>query len=393
MKINTPLDALLSEIFKQKDLLYAVLSSPRANCPVQKINVRPIEIKEQLHFQISNFQGPQVFHENISEAECLKILMDQLQSNFKQGLICTSEADYQVLIDKKHQPTILKKPPSKSQVSLTHNRPKQYIMEPGTPISFLVELGIMTKDGKVVAKKSDKFKQLNRFLEMIADVLPALDKGRKLHIIDFGCGKAYLTFALYHYLVDVNKWEVDIQGLDLKKDVILHCQELADKMGYSGLHFTVGDINQFKPDSNVDMVITLHACDTATDAALEKAIRWQAEVILSVPCCQHELYDQVKSDALAPILHHGILKERFASLATDAARVQLLEILGYQTQILEFIDLEHTPKNLLIRAVKRKSKKGTKKSLEEYNAFKKALNINPSLERRFQMELKNDRIP
>lgn len=366
-------------------LLYAVLSSPtQKDSPFgHKLTVRPIKIKDIPCFQITTYRKTQVFHQNVTYEDVVKILDDCLHNHFKQGLICTSNNDFQVLVSKKEKMSILTNPPTRSPEEQIHNRKKNYLLEEGTPIPFLISLGVMTKEGKVIAAKRDKFKQLNRFLEMIADVLPHFSKGQKLHVVDFGCGKAYLTFALYHFLTVMHGFDLEIHGLDLKDDVIEYCQSIADELGYVGLHFSVGDINKFQTQQKVDMMISLHACDTATDAAIEKAVRWQSEVIMCVPCCQHELFSQVKNEMLTPILRHGILKERFAALATDAARAQLLEILGYHTQVLEFIDLEHTPKNLLIRAV-RKPSQDTTHYIEEYKAFSQGLNIKPSLETRFQ---------
>jgi SAM-dependent methyltransferase len=387
------IDVLVKEILTGKTLLSAVLSAPHIKDSTQKTKlvIRPVMIKNHLQYQITEYQGTQTFHRNVDAAECLRVMMEYIGHYFSQALICTTQVDYHVLANKKGKITILSKPPTKSKLNLEHNRKKQYIMEEGDSNPFLIELGIMNVQGKVVPKRSDKFRQLNRFLEMLQDILPKLDKQKKIKVIDFGCGKAYLTFALYHYLHDLLGYDLDVVGLDLKQEVITHCQELAEKLGYAGLKFQVGDINTFSPAGNVDMMISLHACDTATDAALEKAIRWQASVILCVPCCQHELYEQVSNEALTPILQHGILKERFAALATDAARAQLLEILGYQCQVLEFIDLEHTPKNLLIRAVRKTLNVTPQHALDEYQNFKKALNITPSLECRFRQELEKMR--
>lgn len=254
------------------------------------------------------------------------------------------------------------------------------MLEEGEPVPFLVELGIMNEQGKVLARKYDKFKQINRFLEMVEDILPSLPDSRPITIVDFGCGKSYLTFALYHYLAVQERRVLNVVGLDLKADVIEHCSTLAKKLEYQNLRFLVGDIADYDELEQVDMVVTLHACDAATDAALEKAVRWNAQVILSVPCCQHELFSQVKNDALSPLLSHGILKERFSALATDAIRAKLLDLMGYKTQLLEFIDLEHTPKNILIRAVKGSS--GNRDQLwQEYTAFRDLLSASPYLEK------------
>ena len=211
----------------------------------------------------------------------------------------------------------------------------------------------MTQDGKIVRTKMDKFRQINRFLEFVEDILPQLDKDRELTLLDFGCGKSYLTFAMYYYLHELKGYDIRIIGLDLKTDVILHCNELAKKYGYEKLTFLVGDIADYEGVDLVDMVVTLHACDTATDYALAKAVGWNAKVILSLPCCQHEVNKQIQSEDYSLLTRYGIIKERFSALTTDAIRANLLECCGYKTQLLEFIDFEHTPKNILIRAVRR----------------------------------------
>lgn len=238
-----------------------------------------------------------------------------------------------------------------------------------------MDLGVQTKEGKIVNAKYDKFRQINRFLEFIEDILPQLPTGREVTILDFGCGKSYLTFAMYHYFKELRGCQVHIIGLDLKEDVIAHCQDLAVKYGYDRLDFYVGDIADYQGVKEVDMVVTLHACDTATDYALDKAIRWGAKVILSVPCCQHEMNGQIKNDLLSPVFSYGLIKERMAALFTDALRAQILESKGYQVQILEFIDMEHTPKNILIRAVK----KGGAKGSGDYRKVMEFLNVEPTL--------------
>lgn len=389
--LSMNLDDLIEKLFLANDLLHAVFSSPRTKDQEigNKVTIQPIKTKKGQLYKISAQRGSQEFHKNVEANECRTQVDLMLKSHFKQALLCTSQNDFHILIGKKDNVTILKKPPTRSlkNIPMTHDRKKEYLLEEGRPTPFLEALGVMSRDGKVIPAKRDKFRQLNRFVEMVSDVLPHLSKGKKLHIVDFGCGKAYLTFALYHYLVENIGYDLEIHGLDLKKEVIEHCQALADKLGYTGLSFTVGDINKYEPKKHVDMMISLHACDTATDAAIEKAVRWQAEVILCVPCCQHELMGQVKNDVLKPLLRFGILKERFSALASDAARAQLLDILGYNTQILEFIDMEHTPKNLLIRATKRKTKSPSTQAMRDYTAFKDALQINPSLEKRFRADL------
>lgn len=263
---------------------------------------------------------------------------------------------------------------------LSHNRTKQYILEEGKPVDFLVGLGVQTPDGKVTKNRYDKFRQINRYLEFIEDVLESLPQDRTIHIIDFGCGKSYLTFAMYYYLHELQNRDIEVTGLDLKTDVIEHCNKLAKEVGYDKLHFERGDISTYAGCNAVDMVVTLHACDTATDYAIEKAIKWGASVIMAVPCCQHEVNKQIKNDTLKPILKYGLIKERMSALITDAMRANLLEQCGYDTQILEFIDMEHTPKNLLIRAVKNEKLRAGSRvgNIEEVTEF---LQISPTLER------------
>ena len=260
---------------------------------------------------------------------------------------------------------------------LSHNRKKRYILEEGKPVDFLVDLGVMTGEGKVVHARYDKFRQINRFLEFIEDILPRLDRDRELTILDFGCGKSYLTFAMYYYLRKLKGYDVKIVGLDLKEDVIARCQALAEKYGYDKLQFCQGDIASYRGVDRVDMVVTLHACDTATDFALAKAVGWGASVILSVPCCQHELNRQISNEVMKPVFSYGVLKERIAALMTDGLRAQMLERAGYETQILEFIDMEHTPKNLLIRAVYTGKKKDNEKELR---ACLDVFHLHPTLE-------------
>lgn len=380
------LKELTERLCREGKLLQAVLSGPRTKSPElpSKVKVKPVLLKGTTVYQFERTVGPKVYHENVELGEVADKLVDWMAGHFKQGLLQTAEADYQVLVDKKGRASILERGATKQTVELAHNRKKKYLLEEGTPVPFLVELGVMNQQGKVLNQKYDKFRQINRYLEMIEDIIPHLRKDRRLRIVDFGCGKSYLTFALYHYLVHERKLEADIIGLDLKEDVIAHCSGLADRFGYSGLKFQVGDISRYEDVQQADMVVTLHACDTATDAALEKAIRWNADVILSVPCCQHELNRQVKSEILSPMLDHGIIKERFSALATDSIRAHLLELLGYKTQLLEFIDMEHTPKNLLIRAVRQAAPptpKQQEKLARAYTAFKQFLQADPYLER------------
>lgn len=319
-----------------------------------KIRIRPVILKNEIEYQVSEFVGRKVLRSNHSAADVKKKIIDYMTEDFKQAQINMTDAAATILSSKSKTLTCKYKKAGqlKVQRDLSHNRTKKYIIQEGKPVAFMIDLGVMGQDGKIIRTRYDKFRQINRFLEYIEDILPKLDKERELTIIDFGCGKSYLTFAMYYYLKELKGYNIRIIGLDLKADVIEHCNELRTRYGYDKLDFYVGDIATYKDVDKVDMVVTLHACDIATDYALAKAVKWGAEVILSVPCCQHEANRTIKSDILSPVMDYGILKERMAAIVTDAARAKLLTANGYDTQILEFIDMEHTPKNLLIRAVK-----------------------------------------
>lgn len=384
---NADFDALLEGI-SQGALVTATLSSPRIKDEdaIQKVAIRPLIIKSKQAYQLSEYYKKKVTHRNLTPKDCAQFI-EVAFNDYMQGVFSLLTCQYHILVSKQNQMTVIKKDVKTEACLVSHNRTKNHVLQEGVPVPFLIALGIMNADGKVVVKKYDKFKQINRFLEMVRDVIHELPKDRCLEVVDFGCGKAYLTFALYHYLHEIEKRKVHIVGLDLKKDVIAYCQKLAQELKLEGLTFAVGDINDFETKQNVDLMISLHACDIATDAALEKAVRWNTGVILCVPCCQHELYSQVQSPQLNSLLRHGILKERFAALATDAARADLLTMLGYEVQILEFIDMEHTPKNLLLRAVKGVSVEKKQQAKERYQKFKKELRISPSLEKRFIDEI------
>ena len=367
-----------------ENLIQAVLSAGRKADGPSKVKIRPVKLKDQICYQASALEGTKVFHKNYDRGQMLAYLEAELSGNFGQLQCQGALMDGVVLVSKKGKMTIKEKHHAvRENVQIqAHNRVKQYILKEGIPVPFLTDLGVMTEKGKIITSRYDKFRQINRFLEFIEDILPRLAKDREVTILDFGCGKSYLTFAMYYYLKELKGYDVNIIGLDLKTDVIEKCNGLARKYGYEKLHFYQGDIADYEGVSAVDMVVTLHACDTATDFALAKAVEWGAQVILSVPCCQHEVNKQIRNELLEPVLHYGILKERMSALITDAVRANLLESKGYETQILEFIDMEHTPKNLLIRAVK----KG--KTAQAENTAKttrldemiKELNIHPTLE-------------
>jgi len=376
----------LNKAFRQsidEGILRMTISSPREKGGTAKIKIRPVLLKGELCYQKEDFINNQVFHSNLNTDELLSNLLEMTEK-FRQFNWVTKEKEYTCLISKKGKITLKlsqnKEEITDSMESFSHNRKKKYLLQQGRPVDFLVELGVMTKDGKVKNQRYDKFKQINRFLEFIEDVVEQLPKDREITILDFGCGKSYLTFAIYYYIHQIKELDVRIVGLDLKKDVIRRCNELKDKLNYNKLEFINGDIADYDDMKSVDMVVTLHACDTATDYALKKAVDWGARVILSVPCCQHELNKQIKCETLLPVLKYGLLKERMSALITDGLRASLLEQSGYSVQILEFIDMEHTPKNILIRAVKNNynSKPSDNKKYEECRDF---LNAGLTLEK------------
>ena len=360
---------ILSELLNER-LESFILSNSREK-EIKKCSLRPLEIKGQLAFQESLYKGNQVFHKNLTAEEAIERVDGYLGSTFQQLEAAGGDKSLLILVSKKGKRTVkLRKRivPTKG-IDLNHNRQKKYILREGEPVDFLVDLGVMTKDGQVVKAYFDKFRQINRFLEFVEDILPALPKDKEINILDFGCGKSYLTFALYYYLRKLKGYHVRITGLDLKEDVIERCNALKRKYGYEKLQFLKGDISQYEGESQVDMVVTLHACDTATDYALYKAVKWHASVILSVPCCQHELNRTIENRDLNAILQFGVLKERIAALATDGLRAEILKTKGYDMQVLEFINMEHTPKNLLLRGIYT----GKISSAESYEACKELL--------------------
>ena len=374
-------------------LVDMVISGARSGGDFLKIKIRPVMIRETLYFQVSKYTDKQVFHENLTADEAVRPVYEWVVKDFRQTQIRTQDEMITVLISKKGKTTIkTRKMACAAAQNLDHNRRKRYIIEEGTKVSFMVDLGVMTESGKIIRTRYDKYRQINRFLEFIEDILPELPTDRTVHIIDFGCGKSYLTFAMYYYLNVLKHYDIRITGLDLKRKVIEDCQALAERYGYDGLQFLCGDIADYNGTDQVDMVVTLHACDTATDYALYKAVRWHASVILSVPCCQHELNQKMKCDTLSGAFQYGLIKERTAALMTDAMRGQLLEIEGYKTQLLEFIDMEHTPKNILIRAVKSKGllpKAARKQQVDRYRACRDFFGAELTLEKLFN-EMKGE---
>lgn len=364
MELKKVLEQTLKDSFVK-----IILSNPtKKSNHYQRVVFMGKQVKGKMIVQIEKFTDKQVFHENIDMENVLDRILE-LMIDFKQLNYFGNEKETEIKISKKGQIFVSSHEVKHSiRINLEHNRKKNYILQEGMVIAPLVDLGIFTKDGKIVHAMYDKYKQINRFLELVEDVIKNYAY-EEINILDFGCGKSYLTFILYYYLVEIKKIKATIIGLDLKKDVIENCNKIAEKYGYRGMHFEIGDIQNFKYTDKVDMVITLHACDTATDFALFNAMKWNARFILSVPCCQHELNAQIKTEDYEILTRYGLIKERISALFTDAIRANCLTIAGYKTQVIEFIDMAHSPKNILLRAVKQNisdsKKQDAKKEIDQ----------------------------
>lgn len=345
-------------------------------------------------WQVEKYTKTQVFHENLSGEEAFAYLLACMRGSFRQCNAWDEKKEYTIRVSKGGKVSCQKKKaerPPKAKAS--HDRKKNYILQEGTVIPPLKDMGIFTAEGKVVRSMYDKYKQINRFVEFIEDEIDCLPKDRTINVIDFGCGKSYLTFILYYYLTEVRAMDVHMVGLDLKADVIENCNRAAEKYGYDKLHFEIGDIHGYEASGPVDMVISLHACDTATDYALYHAVRWKAKLIFSVPCCQHELNRQMESEEYALLTRYGIVKERIAALMTDAIRGNLLTECGYKTQLLEFVDLSHTPKNVLIRAVRTVLPGSVRrKARQEIESVKQQFGFRPKLDELLAGDVKKEHI-
>lgn len=372
----------IETIIESGELIHAIFSNVKKGVEKTflKVDIKPVEIKGEVLFQVSYQYEQKIMHENMRQIELLEKIESLLGAYFKQAQIFSVGADYQILFNKKGIGTTIKKPPTRFSVNMSHNRQKNYLIPEGVPCDFMQYLGVMDDEGKVVKKRYDKFRQLNKYLEFVEDALSYLPE--EPTIIDFGCGKAYLTFALYYYLVKIKQMKVKIIGLDLKEDVIEYCNSVARKLNYEGLSFQKGDIKDFSFAGQVDMVVSLHACDTATDEAIGKAVGWGAKVIYAVPCCQHELFNQLNNDTMMPLLKHGIVKDKLTTLVTDTLRACALEAVGYNVQMVEFIDLEHTPKNILIRGfLSQKSIEQKREDYKVYEDFKLTWRVRPRIDR------------
>ncbi len=413
----TEIERLIEEILTP-DLEKIVFSAARnKSVPYKRINIRPLMLRGELSFQIELVEEKKVLHENVDKTRAIELSLEYVRDYFKQINAITSTENVQVLAAKPDKPRIIRKSTAKAGIAsstensdnykkidarkvLSHNRTKNYIIPDGVPCDFLIELGVMDRSGKVFQKSYAKFRQINRYLEIVADSLKNMTEipgnaadgdSRPFRVIDFGCGKAYLTFALYWYLKSQCGMNVEIIGLDLKADVIEFCAGVAKKLGYDQLTFLHGDIADFESEG-ADMVVTLHACDTATDYALANAVRWGSKIILSVPCCQHELFKQINNPLMKPVLRHGILNERFTEILTDGLRGLRLEARGYEVDMIEFTSLEHTARNIMIKAVLKNSiadinsNSGVhnardfraKKAAAEYDALCEAYGVKPT---------------
>ena len=372
-------NVLEKSLFEYKPVKLIFSNARKKSLPYKKVTLRPVIIQCQMMYQAEYQYEKKVIQDNLTAAEVIDTCADLVERDFKQVNIFTEEADIQILASKPAKPRFIEKPGSMKQETLEHNQVKNYIIPDEQPCDFLIRLGVMDNNGKVFQKHYSKFRQINRYLEILDDVYEDIPKhpDRPLRIIDFGCGKAYLTFAVYYYLKVLHNRDVEIIGLDLKEDVIEFCNKVAQDLHYDELKFLMGDIADYTND-HADMVVTLHACDTATDYALINAVKWNTKVILSVPCCQHELFSQIDNDIHQPMYKHGILKDRFTELLTDGLRGLKLEARGYDVAMIEFTSLEHTARNIMIKAVK--NGKDSAKAEAEYQQLKEFYKVDPTID-------------
>ncbi|MGL4987685.1 MAG: class I SAM-dependent methyltransferase [Cetobacterium sp.] len=391
MKYNTiDIYNIFKENINNNTFIKCIFSNPVKNNEYKKINLKPVKIKEDIFIQFESFKDNKAFHKNSSLTEALNLLEETID-NFKQILLTTTDEEIQVLQNKKGF-SIKRKNTSTKKLELSHNKQKNYILQDNTPVPFLIKLGVMSETGKVTKEKFSKFRQINKYLEFIEDTLKELEEkkliDKTMKIVDFGCGKSYLTFALYHYLKNVKNLDIEIIGLDLKEDVIKHCNSIAKDLNFDNLKFLKGDIKEFDKFEAVDIIFSLHACNNATDYSLLKGLELGAKAILAVPCCQSEINQKIDKSStsevkgvLSPLGNHGILQEKFSSLATDALRALALELCGFNTKVIEFIDMEHTPKNILIKAIKGSiSEEKLTQKRDEYDRYIQFLGIHPLID-------------
>lgn len=378
MKSSTDWRSCLSAAVDSETLWYLVLSRPLSpQASAAKVTVRPVWLRHQRAYQAAERRGSQEFHENLTAGELVGWVQRRFGREYGDLHWFSDAGDFTARWKGSAGVSLKRKPPSKGPVDLAHNRPRQHLLPEGQPVPFLSAIGVMTAEGRVKPSMAHKFRQVNRYLEFLEDLWPQLPTEGVIRVVDFGCGKSYLTFALHHWLCTLHGREADIVGLDRKLEVLQECSEIAQRLHCRGLRFAPGAIQTYTPTEPVHLAISLHACDTATDDALAAAVSWNCPIILAVPCCQHELLRLLPSTTLPGLTGYGLLRERFAALATDALRARWLELHGYRTQVLEFIETEHTPKNILLRAVKRSHVTAEEQRLcrQRYEDFKRALGI------------------
>jgi len=368
---------ILAESIEQDNLLKLVLSKPLTSGEdvARKLSVRPVMLKVGRHYQFTRQIGKRELHDNFTPDETLDQIARLLHTHYRNAHLFSTHADFELKIKKSGAQIIRRTKPTMRVSETDHNRKKSYLIPEGTPCPFLHAIGVMTKTGRVHAAHQHKFRQINKYLEFVSDILPELPAEGTLQVVDFGSGKSYLTFALHHLLRQIHHRDVNIVGVDHNARLVAHCQQIADELQCNGLQFIARELSHFELDRSVNLAISLHACDTATDLAIARAIGWQSDVILAVPCCQHELTQQIEAESLHSLLKHGILKERFAAMVTDSLRAAALEISGYRTQVMEFIDLEHTLKNVLLRAVRKPNLETRPQSIQHYQQLKQLLQI------------------
>ena len=373
------------EKYFRQEIVRVVISNLKkgAECEYSKVTIKPYNSSKGIMYQFEYTVKNQVKHRNVEEYNLVDEISLLLENYFTQCMVYGTESDYHINCygDKVKAKTMAA---TKKIAIGEHNKKKRYILNEDEHIDFLVYLGVMTKDGKVVNSKYNKFRQINKYLELIKPSIDMLPKDRPLKIVDFGCGKAYLTFALYYYVVKILNMQAEITGLDLKEEVIDYCNKVARELGYDSLEFQKGNIKDYSRTQDVDMVIMLHACDNATDEGIVQSLKFNAKIIIAVPCCQHEFFRQIENENLEPILQFGILKDRMTALATDSLRAQILKALGFDVTVMEFIETEHTPKNLAIRAIR--DGDFNKTEYEKYEKFRDFLNLDPYIERRMREE-------
>lgn len=364
----------------------AVLSKPvtKSADKASRIDVRPITLKGEPLLQLTQRIGNQDHHQNLSATEAAELMLNQIKLQFLDVFLATTDGEYTARFSRKGICRLQVKEQNPETATApapdSHNRSRNYLIPDGTPCPFLIATGVMTREGNVKAKHYRKFRQINRYVEIVRDIVSQLPENETIRIVDFGCGKSYLTFATHHLLTNILNRKVDIRGLDQRADVVDTCQKIVDELQLKDLTFQRSMIADYKPDQHIHLVISLHACDTATDDALANAVHWNSEVILAVPCCQHELASKLDKTAEPVFSDSGILHERFAAMATDALRAQWLQVVGYETSVMEFIDMEHTAKNLLIKAVRRpetSTADHAKTALVQIAEFQKRMNIAP----------------